>query len=60
MSNQYQEVSAADAVSGGQGEKASWENPSFAVWEDPSFRRIGANEAETGILSGPEILILLS
>ncbi len=43
-----------------QENKASWENPSFAVWEDPSFRRIGANEAETGIFFGPEILILLS
>lgn len=29
-------------------------------WEKPSFHRIGANEAENGILTGPEILILLS
>jgi len=29
-------------------------------WEKPAFRRIGADEAESGILVGPEILILLS
>ncbi len=31
-----------------------------AAYEKPSFRRIGADEAETGINNGPEILILLS
>ncbi len=31
-----------------------------AVYEKPSFHRIGADEAETGIQFGPEILILLS
>ncbi len=31
-----------------------------APYEKPSFRRIGADEAETGISNGPEILILLS
>ena len=30
------------------------------VWEKPAFYRIGADEAETGIDFGPEILILLS
>lgn len=30
------------------------------VWEKPEFHRIGADEAETGINNGPEILILLS
>jgi hypothetical protein len=31
-----------------------------AIWEKPAFQRIGADEAEAGILTGPEILILLS
>ncbi len=31
-----------------------------AVYEKPTFHRIGADEAETGITFGPEILILLS
>jgi hypothetical protein len=30
------------------------------VWEQPTYQRIGAEEAETGIQFGPEILILLS
>ncbi len=29
-------------------------------WMKPELRRIALNEAETGILFGPEILILLS
>jgi hypothetical protein len=29
-------------------------------WQQPEFCRIGAHEAEAGITSGPEILILLS
>ncbi len=31
-----------------------------AGWETPQLRRIPINEAEAGILFGPEILILLS
>ncbi|HEY0106805.1 MAG TPA: hypothetical protein VGB91_12025 [Rhizomicrobium sp.] len=31
-----------------------------APYEKPVFHRIGADEAETGIQFGPEILILLS
>lgn len=31
-----------------------------AAWEQPEFQRIGADEAETGINFGPEILILIS
>ena len=30
------------------------------AWEQPAFQRIGADDAETGISNGPEILILLS
>ncbi len=60
MSNRNQMVPSDASIPGSQGYKAAWESPSFAVWEDPSFRRIGANEAETGITVGPEILILLS
>ena len=30
------------------------------AWQKPGFRRIGADEAQTGIDFGPEILILLS
>ncbi|MEI9989185.1 MAG: hypothetical protein WDM86_04025 [Rhizomicrobium sp.] len=33
---------------------------SAGVYEKPAFHRIGADEAETGIQFGPEILILLS
>lgn len=42
-------------------EQRATETPSErAAWEKPAFYRIGADEAETGILFGPEILILLS
>ena len=30
------------------------------IWEKPAFQRIGADEAESGLLLGPEVIILLS
>ncbi len=40
--------------------KQAWDQPRFKAWEKPTFQRIAANEAETGINFGPEILILVS
>lgn len=41
--------------------KAVWQEPTLkAIWEEPALRRIDANDAEAGIIVGPEILILLS
>lgn len=54
MSNKL--PSSVDAPTG----NLAWDKPRFEAWERPDFQRIAASEAETGILFGPEILILLS